>query len=355
MTGPSVTATTEEIRGRGQAAIRALLVVAYLVVVFGILLPAVIDYGDMLDAFRSAPPAGLALVSVIGVGCWVLEGLAIKALMPGLSTVRAVTAFLAMAAVGNTVPGPFNLPVGYAMFRSWGIPPGLSALALTLNSLLSQVGKLLLPAIAILLLTVLGRIPGWGILVAVAISVPVGLGSFVGIWVLRSEAFARRVGAMASRTSDAVARRVHRPQPGDMTGRLLDFRESARALLVANALPAVATQILVRAGWAVCLWASLRAVGVSGDVLPADVVLGVYSVVLAVTVIPISPGGAGLPELLYITLFTRYAGDAYGDQIAAGVMLFRGFQWFIPIPVGYVALFLHRRSERRRSASVAAA
>jgi putative heme transporter len=347
-TGTDVVTTADTSRSRTQAAIRAVLVIAYLVVVFGILLPAVVDYGEVLAAFQAAPPEWLLVVALIGVGCWVLEGLAIKALMPGLSTLRSVTAFLAMAAVGNTVPGPFNLPVGYAMFRTWQIPPGLSALALTLNSLLSQVGKLLLPAIAILFLTLNGRIPGWGYLVAVIIMIPVAIGSFVGIWVLRSEAFARRMGALATRASDAVARRIHRVEPMDMTGRLLDFREAARALLVQRAIPAVATQVLVRTAWGVCLWASLRAVGVSGELIPWDVVLGVYAVVLAVTVIPISPGGAGVPELLYIALFSRYVGnDAYTDAITAGVMLFRAFQWFVPIPVGYVALYLHRRANRR--------
>ncbi len=340
--------TADTSRSRAQAAIRAVLVIAYLVVVFGVLLPAVVDYGDVLAAFQAAPPEWLLVVALIGVGCWVLEGLAIKALMPGLSALRSVTAFLSMAAVGNTVPGPFNLPVGYAMFRTWKIPPGLSALSLTLNSLLSQVGKLLLPAIAILFLTLNGRIPGWGYLVAVIIMVPVAIGSFVGIWVLKSEAFARRMGALATRASDAVARRIHRVEPTDMTGRLLDFREDARALLVQRAIPAVATQVLVRTAWGVCLWASLRAVGVSGELIPWDVVLGVYAVVLAVTVIPISPGGAGVPELLYIALFSRYVGnDAYTDIITAGVMLFRAFQWFVPIPVGYVALYLHRRANRR--------
>jgi hypothetical protein len=46
---------------------------------------------------------------------------------------------------------------------------------------------------------------------------------------------------------------------------------------------------------------------------------------MTVTRGPAIPGGAGLPELLYISFFTRIVAEpAYDDLIAAGVMLMRG-------------------------------
>jgi putative heme transporter len=332
---------------RRHAVLQALLVGTYLFVVFGVLLPSIVDYGAMVDAFRAAPPAWLAVVAVVGVGTWLMEGLAIRALMPGLGVVHSVVAWLSMTAIGNTIPGPWKLGVGYKMYRDWGISPAMSALSLTLNSLATQVGKLLLPAVAIAFLTIQGTIPSYGWLIALLVTLPVALGSLVGIWVLRSEAFAERVGAMATRATRAAARRIHRDDPGDLTGRLLDFRASAKALLVDRAVPTVVTQVATRATGYLCLLLSLRAVGVTAEMIPADVVLLVYAVVMLITLIPIAPGGAGLPELLYITLFTRYVGDpALNDMIAAGVMLYRGFTWFLPIPVGYIVLMLHRRSVR---------
>lgn len=350
---PSDEAAEQEVtRSKRDAVLRLVLVGGYLFVVFGILLPSVVDYQEMLAAFQAAPPEALAFVALIGLGCWGLEGLAIAALMPGLGLLRGVTAYLSMAAVGNTIPGPFSLAVGYAMFRAWRIPAATSALAISLNSLLAQVGKILLPAIAFFVLALYGTIPSWGFVVALLICIPVAIGALIGVWVLRSEAFARRVGVMATRTTDAVMHRIRRPEVGDLTAPLLDFRASARALLERRALPAVTTQVLVRAGWGVCLWASLRAVGIPPEVLPNDIILAVYAAVVAITVIPLAPGGAGLPELLYISFFTQYVpGDAWDDQIAAGVMLFRGFQWFLVIPVGYIALLLHRRRTQRRPAA----
>ncbi len=77
-------------------------------------------------------------------------------------------------------------------------------------------------------------------------------------------------------------------------------------------------------------------------------ILAGYAAVMVITLLPIAPGGAGLPEILYIGFFTTYAANpAVDDAIGAGVMLFRGMTWFLPIPVGYVALLFQRRGVRR--------
>jgi uncharacterized protein (TIRG00374 family) len=320
------------------------------VVVFGILLPNVVDYSEMLDAFQAAPTEWLLVTVAVGVLVWVTQGLALKAVMPGLGVLRSVAAYLAMTAVGNTIPGPVKYAFGYRMFRDWGITPGTSALALSVNSLATQAGKLLLPAVAIALLTATGTFPGPGFLIALLLALPVAIASLVGVWVLRSEEFARRVGALATRATETVMRRVNRPEPEDLTGRLLDFRASAAGLLRARAVPTILTQLLALTMGYVLMVVSMRAVGVTADVLPPDVILGVYAVVMVITLLPIAPGGAGLPELLYISFFTQIVADPSQDQlIAAGVMLSRGMSWFLPIPVGYVVLYLHRRSVKRQA------
>jgi uncharacterized protein (TIRG00374 family) len=334
---------------RRNALIRAVLVGGYLFVVFGILLPSLIDYREVVDAFRAVPPQWLVVVFVVGIGAWVSEGLAIRALLPELGVFRSVVTWLSMSAVGSTVPGPVKMAFGYRLFRGWGIPRERAALGLTLNGLAAQASKLLLPAAAVLFLTISGALPSAGFLVAVLISLPVALASLVSVWVLRSEEFARRVGAFATRATDAVARRMKRPEPGDLTDRLMGFRESAREMLLARAVPTILSQLLARTMGYVLLLISLRAVGVGPEVLPPDVVLAVYAAVMTITLLPIAPGGAGLPELLYIRFFTQAAAvPGYEDTIAAGVMLFRGMSWFLPIPVGYVALYLARQREKRQ-------
>ncbi len=332
---------------RRSVLLRLLVVGGYLFVVFGILLPRVVDYGDMVEAFRDVPAEWLLLIVLVGMFSWVAEGLALQAPMPGLSLRRSVMAYLSLAAIGSTMTGAVKLAVGYRIFREWGRSPESTVLGLTLNGIASQAGKLLLPALAFLLLAVAGTVPPTGFLAAFLLAVPIVLGIMVGVWMMRSEAFARRVGAFATRATDTVMRRIHRPAPGDLTGRLLTFREAAKDLLLARIWPITLSQLLARTVGYVLLLLSLRAVGIDDRVLPAGVILGYYAAVMVITLLPIAPGGAGLPEVLYIGFFTTYVGNpAYDDAIAAGVMLFRAMTWFVPIPVGYVALLLQRRGVR---------
>ena len=80
--------------------------------------------------------------------------------------------------------------------------------------------------------------------------------------------------------------------------------------------------------WALLMIVSMRVVGVSDKELPAAVILGGVAVVFVITVLPISPGGAGVPELLYMSIFTTYTGGADSSAITAGVMPVPG------VPVG---------------------
>jgi uncharacterized protein (TIRG00374 family) len=336
--------------------LRLVLVGAYLFVVFGILLPRVVDYGDVIVAFRNVPPAWLLIVLLVGIFGWVAEALALQAPMPGLSLRRAILAYLALAAIGSTMTGAVKLGIGYRIFREWGRSPESTVLGLSLNGIASQASKLLLPALAFLFLALTGAVPAYGFVAGILLAVPIVLGVMVGIWMMRSEAFARRVGAFATRATGSVMRRMHRPEPGDLTGRLLTFREAARDLLLARIVPISLTQMLARVAGYVLLLLSMRAVGIPESVLPPDVILGVYAAVMVITLLPIAPGGAGLPEVLYIGFFTNYVTDpSWDNAIGAGVMLSRGISWFLPIPIGYVALLIQRRGVRRERERVRAA
>ena len=88
---------------------------------------------------------------------------------------------------------------------------------------------------------------------------------------------------------------------------------------------------------------ALRIVGLGADILSLGQIFIVWVIVLMITAIPITPGGIGIAEMAYIWLFSQIAGDQYADLIAAGVILFRLAQWFMPIPIGWVSVGLWRR------------
>jgi uncharacterized protein (TIRG00374 family) len=327
------------------------LVGAYLFVVFGVLLPSVIDYSAVLDAVARTPIPWLAVVLAAGVVGWHAEGLALGAFIPALGLRRGTTVFLVQAAIGSTIPGPFKLAAAFRVLRDWAFSSEATVLGLSLNGLATQASKLILPIVALTALVLAGEVDTRGLIAVAILSVIVALGAIVSVWVLRSEEFARRVGAFADRAGEAVMRRVNRPAP-DLSDALLDFRTSARDLVIARAIPAVVSQAIARTMGFVTLLLSLRAVGIGEEVLPTAIVLAVYAAVMAITLLPIAPGGAGLPEVLYIGFFTSFvANPALDDVIGAGVMLFRAVTWFLPIPVGYVVLLVHQRRRGRRGAA----
>lgn len=340
---------TRSSRARTKSIVGGIGLLLYMWFVFGVLLPSVVDYEAMLVTFREVPTEWMLLVVGIGMLGWYSEGWAQKVFFPSLGSIRSTGAFLVQAAVGSTLTGAVKAGAGYVMFRQWAYSAQSVVLGLTLTGLATQASKLLMPALWILLLTVAGTIPGPGFLVAMLLLLPVALGVVALAWILRSEKFARRVGAFATRASGAVMRRMHKQGPTDLTPQVLDFRDTAGVLLAARALPITVTQGIARTMGFILLVVSMRAVGISSEILPAGVILAVYAVVMVIGLLPIAPGGAGLPELLYISFFTGIVSDpALDDTIGAGVMLMRGVSWFLPIPVGYLTLVAFRWENRHR-------
>ena len=110
--------------------------------------------------------------------------------------------------------------------------------------------------------------------------------------------------------------------------------------------------LLAQVAWIVVLVAALRVVGVDDATVPTSRIIAVYCVVMVVMILPIAPGGAGIPEILFIGLFSALAEGAPDPAIAAGVFLYRIYYWFVPIPLAWIAL---KGARRGRSILPAAA
>ena len=97
--------------------------------------------------------------------------------------------------------------------------------------------------------------------------------------------------------------------------------------------------------WAFVLVVALRVCGVPERELSAGAVFGVYALVMVITILPIAPGGAGVPELLFISGFTALTGGQYQAEITAGVFLYRMYFWFVPIPLAWILMKVARRGK----------
>ncbi len=78
----------------------------------------------------------------------------------------------------------------------------------------------------------------------------------------------------------------------------------------------------------------------------------VYEYIESVTIIPITPGSAGVSEIALVGMLTPIAGTEYVNEIAAGVLLYRLLTWILLIPAGLTVLGAWRLQQRRQSVSI---
>jgi putative heme transporter len=178
-----------------------------------------------------------------------------------------------------------------------------------------------------------GAIAGLVLLVVVA----VGFGLL-----LRSESFALRADA-ALRGPLIVACRVVRRRPPSSAARSLQgFRERASGLLAARGgRITAATAVSSLALWLVLL-ASVRGVGLSQSQVPWQTSLWAFAFVRLLTVLPVTPGGAGITELGLVSILAAGADHKVAGQVTAAVLLCRAVTYLAPIPSGALACIAWR-------------
>ncbi len=93
--------------------------------------------------------------------------------------------------------------------------------------------------------------------------------------------------------------------------------------------------------WLVLL-ASVRGVGLSQSQVPWQTCLAAFAFVRLLTVLPVTPGGAGIAELGLVGILA--AGTTHGAavQVTAAVLLYRAATFLAPIPAGALACLAWR-------------
>ena len=167
--------------------------------------------------------------------------------------------------------------------------------------------------------------------------------TIVIVAVIRSERIASWLGRTGDGISVAVLTRLGRENRPDVSGTIYRFRDEFGDVLQRRGVIGVVVGVLAQIGWSIVLAVALRITGVPAEALSPGEVFALYGLVSVITIIPIAPGGAGIPELLFIAGFTALAGAEYTAAITAGVFLFRLYDWFLPIPIAWIMLKLARR------------
>ena len=322
--------------------VRTIIVIGFFIFVYGILLPRFIDYQEVLASLQALSAAQLGITLILGFIMWVLASSVQAALLPGLGLVHSTQSFLSGQAVSNTIPGPVDLAVRYILYRQWGHAAEPSSFSIVLAGVFDQLAALSLPIIAVVLLALSGTVNGPLLVLGIIGAVAIGLIFGVGIKALRSESFAARIARLSERIIRAVFHFIRRPTPTGIPERALAVRASVKDLLLSRGGLAYGADLSGRLFYGLVFLVCLRETGVAESAISGAEIIAVYAAVGILLILPISPGGAGTPQVLYIGLLTNIAPD-YSAQISAGVFLYFTVQWILPTIIGWIVLGVLRR------------
>ncbi len=273
---------------------------------------------------------GLAILWACGL---LAHSFVLTAALPGLSRRRALTLSLTGSAVSNVVPfgGALGIALNLTMVRAWRFQKGAYASYVMVTNAWDVLAKLALPLVAVVLMTAAGALPGsfprsWAIAGVVGV---LGL-MLASTLVLRSDRLATMLATLVAST---VRRIRGTTDSGEVERDLLDARRRVRGILAARWPQLTIGMAAYVALQGALLWCSLDAVGVT---LPVYAVVAAFAADRLLSVIPLTPGGAGFTEVGTAAALIAFGADPVG--VSAGVLLYRAFTFLLEIPVGGVWL-----------------
>jgi uncharacterized protein (TIRG00374 family) len=258
------------------------------------------------------------------------------------------TAQLASNAFSRVVPGGAAAggALQFRMLTEAGVPAATVATGLTAASLISAGTLLILPVLT-LPAALAGRPTPRGLAQAAWLGAGVFVLGFVAGWLLLTrESAVRRLGETMQWLRNKVVRT--KPRTTDLPERLARERNEILRTLGARWWQAL---LLSLGNWLFDYLALLAALTAVGARPRPTLVLLAYVASMLLSMIPITPGGLGFVEAGLTGLLTL-AGVDTGRAVLA-TLAYRLVSYWLPLPLGAVAAFLHRQhtaTQRERAA-----
>ena len=295
------------------------------VVTFAIVLPKIADYGDVWEIVKTLDTKWLLLLFaavllniVTFAPPWMiaLPGLAFRQALP---FTQASTAFTYIAPGGGIV----GMAGSFGLLRAWGFESGEVARAVAITGIWNQLSNLLLPVVAVTLLSIEGGqdalLTTAAVVGAVIFTVAVGALALI-LW---TDSLAHSVGTLAERFVNRMLRPVRRGPVSGWPDGLVRFRQDTVGLIRRRwwllTLAAIAGNLAVF----LVLLVSLRAVGVSSSEITWIEAFAGWSLGRALQLIPLTPGGVGPVELGLTGLLVGLGGS--NAEVVAAVLVYRAF------------------------------
>lgn len=305
-----------------------------------------IQEGDWTSALALITWQMVVVSVVLGVVNLATNWPPIVIALPGLRVREAAVTNTSGAALSNTVPegGAVATGLNYAMLRSWGFTLGDITSEVLVTGTWSQLTKYILLALGLVVVTLQGWGPdavAWAALVLVAL---VAVAVVLLTLILRSAAFAARLGAGCDRLFARARRRVSRtPDPG-LTEGLPTFRTQMVGLLRVCWGRLTAAMVVSQLTVVVVLGICVRMQGLGESTISWAVILVAWGLVTFASLLIPTPGGLGVAEVVLVGVLGHGLPESDQAAVLAAVLLYRIATFLVPIPIGLATYLYWRRS-----------
>lgn len=328
--------------------VRALVVIVILVVVFGWLLPQIIDYDLIWDALTSMSGTDLVVLSVLAIVRIPTEAMVYRAMLPGLRLIAGSSAYLSSNVAANVMPPPASSIIQYAYFRAERFDTRASMTGAVGSFVFPQGARIALPIVAFAVLLATGQDDAEALLIT-GLSVAAVVVICVLIWLIgRSETSARWVGAKLGQFVSWVMVKLKKDPVGDLGDQVVEFRDNAYAI-VRQRWPMGLTAVVLNLGLTfLILVASLRAVGIEESQIGLSLIFASFAVAFfAGVVIPITGSGLGVVDVVMVSaLQASMTGNVDVNLIVAAVVVWRLFYGLLAFFPGILTLTTFSKSHR---------
>ncbi len=312
-------------RGGRRRILFGALGLAVVIVTFVVVLPKIANYGDVWGVVKTLDTAWLlALLAAVVVNIvtfappWMiaLPGLRFRQALP---FTQASTAFTYIAPGGGIV----GMAGSYGLLRTWGFGSSEVARAVTLTGVWNQLANLLLPVVAVLLLSIENQSDAFLSTVAVVGAVVFGVVVCLLALVLWSDGLARGVGEAVESAANRLRHVVRKRPVAGWPERLVAFRRSTVDLIRRRWAWLTLAALLGNITVFVVLLVCLRAVGIGASEVTWVEAFAGWSLARALQLIPLTPGGVGPVELGMTGILVGFGGA--NAEVVAAVLLYRAF------------------------------
>ena len=205
-------------KGRRQQVVLGVIGLVVVVVTFAVVLPRIANYSDVWDVVKQLDTAWLLVLAGVVVLNVVTYAPPWMVALPGLRFRQALPFTQASTAFTYVAPGGgiVGMAGSYGLLRTWGFGSSEVARAVTLTGIWNQLANLLLPVIAVMLLSIESQrdavLTTAAVVGGIVFTVAVGLLALV-FW---SDGLARGVGEVAERFVKRLLHVFHRTTDGGL-------------------------------------------------------------------------------------------------------------------------------------------